>query len=370
MSRILTPPLPHHNETLAIFGYFHHRLLAYPDSTNDWAYRFWKVPLGESEREAIERFLKAGLLVHCTVPEQLDWGFTLAQLKGFLRERGLKLAGKKTEIADRLYQADPAGMGKACAVALREATERWIEWQHRVAMEKAGTAAVRKAGAECILLKCSETGLRLVSEYTAIEREMGRRALDALRNEDFASAISTVLAFEDKLGFPASPMMSPEDARKFVCQSIPLAFAAKPKILSAVSEDVMRCLRFTAAASELCVLCRGCGEAKCFAPDTDLIKSLKTGLDMENQAALRMVIFHVNFQYKKETWKQMGVRRVQLRAIHHPDEMRVPCQTCMELDGREWPIDEVPDLPYQHCTSKFGCRCFAMPMSIPISRPG
>ncbi|MHB8654319.1 MAG: SAP domain-containing protein [Terriglobia bacterium] len=314
--------------------------LAYPDSTNDWAYRRWKVPLGESEREAIERFLKAGLLVYCTVPEQLDWGFTLAQLKGFLRDRGLKLSGSKFEVVDRLYRADPA------------------------AMEKAGAAAIQRAGAECILLKCSETGLRLVAEYMAIEREVGQKALDALRNGDFESAISTVVAFEDRLGFPASPLMSAEDARKAACECIPLAFAAKPKILSAVSEDVMRCLCFTAAASYLSVLCRGDREGKCFAPDAEMIKGLKTGLDMENRAALGMIVSHVNYQHNKAIWKRIGVvSRVRLCAVHRPELGLNPCQACRDLDGREWPIEEVPDLPYQYCTAKLGCRCMAIPIS-------
>ncbi len=342
--------------------------IAYPDSSNDWAYRRWKVALGESEREAIERFLNAGLLVYCPVPEQLDWGFTLAQLRGFLRERGLKLSGKKVEIVDRLYRADPAGMERACAVVLREATERWIEWDRSSATESAGAAALRRGGVGCLLLKCSEPGLRLVAEYMTVEEEMGRKALDALRSGDFESAISTVLAFEDELGFPTNPMAPPpEMAAKVAREEVPLAFAANPTILSGVSEDVMGCLRFAAAACCLSVLCRGDREGKCFVPDADLIKGLKTGLKMENEAALHMIIRQVKFQRAKETWKRMRVvRRVRLCAIHRPDLGLRPCQACAELDGREWPIEEVPDLPYQYCTSKLGCRCIA----IPISRPG
>jgi len=33
------------------------------------------------------------------------------------------------------------------------------------------------------------------------------------------------------------------------------------------------------------------------------------------------------------------------------------CPACREIASRIWPIDQVPELPYEKCTSKTGCRC-------------
>ncbi len=314
--------------------------------------------MGESERVAIEKFLKEGLLFHATVPEQLDWGLTLAQLRALLRERGLKLSGKKFEIVERLCQADPSAAGKAGAGALREAAERWIEWRC-ASMEGASAAALRRTGAEGVLLRCSEGGLRLVCEYTAIEREMGRKAIDALRGRDSDLAISIVAAFEDQLNFPWPPMGGPPEVRIEIARDeIRLAFSARPKILSGINEDAMECLRFMEAVRCLLGLCRGRTEGKLFIPDTQAIESLKTGLRMGNQAALSMVYVHVKFQRNMEVWKRMGVvARIGLLSVRDRDS----CPVCIGLHGREWPIDEVPELPYQYCTSERGCICCAIP---------
>jgi hypothetical protein len=101
-------------------------------STGDGAGR-WKAALGESEPDAIRRFASGGLLVSCPLPEKIAYTFSDAFLRGMLRERGLKLSGRKDEKAERLCSTDPRGMEAALA------------------------------GVE--LLKCSETGRQLADEF-------------------------------------------------------------------------------------------------------------------------------------------------------------------------------------------------------------
>ena len=36
---------------------------------------------------------------------------------------------------------------------------------------------------------------------------------------------------------------------------------------------------------------------------------------------------------------------------------RWPCKVCARLSKRTWPIEDVPEIPYEHCTSDEGCKC-------------
>src|SRR5215813_7735557 len=73
----------------------------------------WRAALGVSEHDAIRQFLSQGLLVSCTTAEKLVYSFSSACLKQRLRERGLKLSGRKDQMAERLCLADVSGMENA-----------------------------------------------------------------------------------------------------------------------------------------------------------------------------------------------------------------------------------------------------------------
>src|SRR5208282_220252 len=70
----------------------------------------WSGALGEDGSGAIQRFVGAGLLVDSvlSVSERLALKFSSLQLKQMLKERGLKVSGRKDEMAERLCMANAA----------------------------------------------------------------------------------------------------------------------------------------------------------------------------------------------------------------------------------------------------------------------
>ncbi|MEW6314739.1 MAG: SAP domain-containing protein [Pseudomonadota bacterium] len=71
---------------------------------------YWDDKLGESRLAMVERFQRDGLIEPMPLPEKLRIVFNLAELKPMCKERGLKVSGKKMELAKRLTEADSSGM--------------------------------------------------------------------------------------------------------------------------------------------------------------------------------------------------------------------------------------------------------------------
>ena len=135
----------------------------------------WRSALGETHEDAIRRFIDTGLLVPCPLSQRLAWKLPYTELKQLLRDRKLKISGRKAEMAERLCESDPEGMEKVLA----------------------GLS----------LLQCSELGRTLASAFLARKSEMQNAALEALRKKNLDLAVSVVSEFQDALGFPEDPLM-------------------------------------------------------------------------------------------------------------------------------------------------------------------
>jgi hypothetical protein len=66
--------------------------------------------LDEPMIDVVNRFIEGRLIKICDVQSGLQYGFNAKQLQGYLKERGLKVSGKKAELIDRLLAHDVAGM--------------------------------------------------------------------------------------------------------------------------------------------------------------------------------------------------------------------------------------------------------------------
>ena len=268
----------------------------------------WKVALGESEHEAIRRFVSGGLLVSCPLAEKIAYAFSVTCLKEMLRERGLKLSGRKDEKVQRLYSADPRGMETVLA------------------------------GVE--LLKCSETGRLLADEFFDRKARMERAALESLQGGKCEAAVHEVCDFKDALGFPQVPFLSDrpnlDDVRN--------ALSARPGILGSVSEGALGQLRLAAAMGFL-----GLG-TEWFADDTE------TGTEMSCETAVNMIIGSVQHSRNLAAWRREGVTRVKILGSNSDHS----CEACKALSHRVWPIGQTPELPHAECASECGCRCVAV----------
>ncbi len=70
----------------------------------DW--QFLPETLGESTKEAIDRFVRDGALIPCELADCVYLAFTAFRLKKMLKEQGLKSSGSKEELVERLIEAD------------------------------------------------------------------------------------------------------------------------------------------------------------------------------------------------------------------------------------------------------------------------
>jgi len=269
----------------------------------------WRGALGESCEEAFERLIGAGLIAACSLQERLDSTVPYGKAKQMLRDRGLKASGRKTEMIERLWEAD--------------------------------VEAMRRIVAEVHLFRCTESGQQLAKSFLEYCNEMERTAFGALRERNVNLAFRVVCDFEDSLGFPENPSFpSKPDISNVRC-----VFAVKPKILATVSEEVLEHLRVAAAMAFL-------GIGGSWLPD-----GLRTGLAMKNEVAVRMIVFHVQSSREVEQEKQHADLVSEVSVVFASEEPYPPCDACRALKDKRWDLGEQPELPYEHCIHDMGCRC-------------
>jgi hypothetical protein len=72
---------------------------------------------------------------------------------------------------------------------------------------------------------------------------------------------------------------------------------------------------------------------------------------MDNDTAARMIEFHAHYQRDIARYRAWGVKTVEILATDDS------CAACKKLAKKKYKIDQVPELPYEKCTSEIGCRC-------------
>lgn len=131
---------------------------------------YWESELGEPPPAVVSRFIKLGLLVPASLKVTVEYCNTGPDLKKLLKERNLKVSGKKQELAERLVVADEAGMSRLHA-------------------EKA-------------VIECSPEIRQLVSQYVANKKrefdDVITQTMAALRIKDFAKASRNIETYESK----------------------------------------------------------------------------------------------------------------------------------------------------------------------------
>jgi len=265
----------------------------------------WRSALGETHEDAIRRFVDTGLLMPCPLSQRLAWKLPYTELKRMLRDLKLKISGRKAEMAERLCESDPEGMEKVLA--------------------------------GLNLLQCSESGRTLASAFSARKSEIQNAALEALREKNLDLAVRTVSEFQDALGFPEDPLMpSKPDAG-----DLRRVFSVEPKILKGISDDVMESVRIAAGMAFL-----GLGTKW-------LPENLVTGARIDGDIAVDMVVSRVQTERNVESWQASGL----VSSVEVVCSTDGPCVACSELSEHPWSIDTVPEIPYEHCTSAWGCHC-------------
>ncbi len=270
----------------------------------------WKNALGATPDSIIKTLLDDGYLQESSLYGKVEIKFTANELKTFLAQRQLSISGKKGVLIQRLIDSDPDGMQQAVG--------------------------------KLTILYCSETGKLVSEEYLNAAKEQkdetGKQILQYLIERDFSAAYSSITSYESKQVFPRNMGYDP----KREIQILSSIFKHKPKILASVSGNELESLRLYAASDFLW------GTQ---IPPGLINLDFKTGLVFDNEAAARMLLFAARHRQNISDIKQMSSKTVEI--IGAPNS----CEECTKIRGKIYLIDEIIDLPYEHCTHELGCRC-------------
>jgi SAP domain len=296
----------------------------------------WKPMFGESPQLTVERFIKNGLLVPLSLKAKVDYCNTVTDLKELLKERGLKVSGKKQELVERLVTADKVGM-----------------------------LNLHSAKAEEFIECSSEIRPRILQYVAAKEGEFNEavaEALTALRLKDFAKASRMIGAYETKqLQLPSSGCQINVDTHQPEFYELPPApprnvsddvealeeiFSLRPKILRELAEDEWEPLHVVVALSHLLH-----GRVS--------LEWLPIGFvgfsKFDAIVTIRMMQFHLNHIHDVKRMHAIGITKGKIICA---GPNAGSCDECMKIANTPYNLDSLPELPYDKCTCAFGCRCW------------
>lgn len=275
----------------------------------------WEPVLREKPEQAIKRFVDSGALVQANLAQHVNHLFRTPDLKAMLKERGLKVSGKRDEQVARLVEHDPEGM--------------------------------RQATRDTVVYACSESGAKLANDYLAsrdrVRTEAEQDVKARLMRRDFDGASRAVARFEATqvfsrgIGTDWQRYDSKPDV--FVLSVI---FGEIPEILSAIQPTDIEPLRLAAALMHLW----GTNKAE------GLPVGFATGIALDADTSARMFVFRALHRRNIHQFRSAGVNRVRISVARSS-----ACAACQALDGKSFSLDKAPVLPFKDCTCSLGCRC-------------
>ena len=198
--------------------------------------------------------------------------------------------------------------------------------------------------------QCSADGHRVISEYLANAKAKRlaaeKEVLALLSRGQYREASKRMASYE-------ATQIVPRDSGVDWNQYSPVRdmlvltslFAGIPTALRGLDSDAMQPLRLAVGMMHLW---------GADSPDPWLPPGFTTGLSITPETAARMLHYYASQQATLVQYRQLGyVRAVRIEPRNDKDT----CDGCRHLAGKAFRLDEVPDLPYEGCTSSQGCRC-------------
>ena len=280
----------------------------------------WEAALGEKPSLSIKRFVDEGLIGPADLENALSCKYLLPELKNLSKQYGLPVSGKKIDLIKRLLAADPVTM--------------------------------KKSVAGLTILQCLPKGKKMAEEYLKIQNEkrnhVEAQVLNYIKQGMYREACLAMGAFEAEQVFSRGLGVDWENYNPDRdVDLLNLIFKNKPKILSAVTDDDLNILRVGASM----MILWGVNSAKKWMP-TDL----SLNLPFDNDTAARMVSFHALHKSRIAQYKKNYEVVKSVEILTAPDS----CDECKKFAGKRYSLDNVPELPHEKCTHKYGCRCIAV----------
>jgi hypothetical protein len=177
--------------------------------------------------------------------------------------------------------------------------------------------------------------------------------ISALRSRELESAHAYAQQLKDVEAIEHPERVGSVFGRLRSVDHLKFVFSCKPLILENVKDETVEDLRFAAGVASLL----GVTRFRDYLP-----AGLKTGLAMDNDSAVRMILFRAANESDLARARLANAPRVRLVAANWAADFWGVCDYCKGLHGEEWALDVVPEIPLRHCTSKFGCRCIVVPV--------
>jgi len=279
--------------------------------------RVWNPVLGDDPANVLARFVAEGLVQKAEpiLTLQLKWS---SELKALAKERGIPSSGTKETLAKRLVKADPEGMARLVA--------------------------------DKDYLACSVKGRILAEKFIETEAELNRQTqekmLQALSEGRFKDACLAVAAFEASRVFPRGVGM---DWQRYDCgrdlSVLQWLFTAQLGRHARFSQDHMHGLRIAAAMIYLC----GTNDPRPW------LKEDLSQYQIDPVVEVSMVLSHAIHKVNLLGMRECGIKRVGILSSGEED-----CPACQSHAGKTYPINAVPDVPFEGCTCEQGCRCIAI----------
>jgi hypothetical protein len=183
--------------------------------------------------------------------------------------------------------------------------------------------------------------------------ELRELVLSALRSRDLESAHAYAQQLKDIEAREHPEWHHPPFGVMRSVDHLKLILSCKTQILESVSDEVLEHLRYAAGVASLL----GVTRFRDYLPS-----GFKTGLAMDNDSAVRMLLFRASHECDLAYARLAKAEKVWLMAVNWAANFFGVCDYCKALHGQEWKLEEAPEFPLKRCTSETGCRCMVVPV--------
>ena len=276
--------------------------------------------LGAKPEEIVKRMLSEGLVRHPDLVSVIPSAFGSAELKSLARERGLPVSGTKPVLAQRLVTADEAGMA-----ALVD-NSKYFE--------------------------CTNAGRKLVRDHELSEKEFKRgtqeACMTALKDGRYSDAAVIVANYEATrvhkrgIGIDRNDYDLTEDDIL-----LNLIFSSIPKRLQKLSDDELLQIRIATGMNHLW----GTND-----PCPWLTIDVKEHVDPD-VSSMTLLSHAINLR-KVQRLTAAGFKNAKISG-----SSLCTCRECFKQKDKIYPIDAVPNVPFDECNCENGCGCIVSPPS-------
>jgi hypothetical protein len=278
----------------------------------------WKEVLQEDPYKTLSKFIDENMLMEGDLGCRLSYKYRVIELKDFLKQRGLAVSGKKNELISRLITADKIGM------------ENFVS--------------------DLLVILCTDEGRKIAEDYLQNEKEKRifaeQQTLQFLHDRKFKEACLIMGHYEAEQVFQRGIGINwKEYTPEIDIKMLNDIFSSRPNVLKEMEPSKYEKLWIDAGMHYLWGINKS---------GNWIDSNFETGVDYDVTTAARLIEYNAYYKRDMRELKQKGKKIVYI--ISSANDSLV-CLACKKLSGKKFKISEVPELPYEQCTSEMGCRC-------------